>query len=146
MTGALKQLPFGKSVALLTDARFSGVSTGACIGHIGPEGLAGGPIGKVLDGDRIRIRIDARRIVGTVDLVGDAGGRFSPEEGRDVLARRSPRPDLAPNAALPADTRLWAALQLAGGGVWAGCVYDPDRILAVLEAGRAALGRPADLA
>ena len=55
VTAALKHLPFGRQVALLTDARFSGLSTGACIGHIGPEGLAGGPIGKVLDGDVIRI-------------------------------------------------------------------------------------------
>src|SRR5207253_10331565 len=70
VTGALKHLPFGKHVALLTDARFSGVSTGACIGHIGPEGLAGGPIGKVLDGDLIRIRIDLKRIEGSINLVG----------------------------------------------------------------------------
>ncbi len=136
VTGALKQLPFGKHVALLTDARFSGVSTGACVGHISPEGLAGGPIGRVLDGDRVRVRIDGRGIDGAVDLVGDAGRRFSPEEGRRVLAGRPMRSDLAPNPALPADTRLWAALQLAGGGVWAGCVYDPERIIAALEAGR----------
>ncbi len=144
VTGALKQLPCGKQVALLTDARFSGVSTGACIGHIAPEALAGGPIGRVLDGDRIRIRIDGRRIEGAVDLVGAGGHRFTPEEGRQVLAGRPPRPDLMPNAALPADTRLWAALQLAGGGVWAGCVYDPDRIATVLEAGRKVLGGTAD--
>ena len=58
VTSALKHLPFGKQVALITDARFSGVSTGACIGHVGPEALAGGPIGKLQDGDRIRITID----------------------------------------------------------------------------------------
>src|SRR5256886_13953256 len=62
VTGALKQLPFGKHVALLTDARFSGLSTGACIGHIGPEALAGGPIGKGMGGDIIRIHIDRSRI------------------------------------------------------------------------------------
>ena len=56
ITSALKHLSFGKHVAVLTDARFSGVSTGACIGHIGPEALAGGPIGKVRDGDTIRDR------------------------------------------------------------------------------------------
>ena len=44
---ALKHLTWGKDVALLTDARFSGVSTGACIGHISPEALADGPIGKI---------------------------------------------------------------------------------------------------
>jgi putative YjhG/YagF family dehydratase len=134
VTGALKQLSFGNQVALLTDTRFSGLSTGACIGHIGPEGLAGGPIGKVRDGDIIQIRIDGARTEGSVDLVGEGGRRFSPEEGAQVLARRSTRPDLAPNSALPADTRLWAALQLASGGTWGGCVYDVDRILDALRA------------
>ncbi len=141
VTGALKQLPHGKSVALLTDARFSGVSTGACIGHIGPEGLAGGPIGKILDGDRIRIRVDRNRIEGSVDLVGDGVRRFEPEEGVTILAARLTRQDLRANPGLPTDTRLWAALQRAGGGTWAGCVYDADRILEMLEAGRSALAK-----
>jgi xylonate dehydratase len=133
VTASLKHLPFGKHVALLTDARFSGLSTGACIGHIGPEGLAGGPIGKVLEGDVIRIVVDRHRLEGTVDLVGAGERRFTPEEGARVLAARAPRPDLAPNPALPEDTRLWAALQCAGGGTWAGCVYDADRIIAALK-------------
>jgi putative YjhG/YagF family dehydratase len=141
VTSALKHLPFGKHIALLTDARFSGVSTGACIGHIGPEGLAGGPIGKVLDGDIIRILIDRNRMDGSVDLIGEGNRRFSPEEGAVILSKRSPRKDLAPNPALPDDTRLWAALQSAGGGTWAGCVYDANRIMALLNAGRAALNR-----
>ena len=136
VTSALKHLPFGKDIALLTDARFSGVSSGACIGHIGPEGLAAGPIGKVMDGDVIRIRIDVNRLEGTVDLVGDGERRFTAEEGTRILERRSGRTDLAAHAALPTDTRLWAALQLAGGGTWAGCVYDAERIIAALEAGR----------
>jgi xylonate dehydratase len=127
-------------VALLTDARFSGVSTGACIGHIGPEGLAGGPIGKVRDGDLIRIHIG--RDEGRVDLVGEEGRRFTAEEGIAVLASRITRDDLAAHALLPADTRLWAALQRASGGTWAGCVYDVDRIVAALEAGREALAKP----
>jgi xylonate dehydratase len=135
VTGALKHLPSGKTIALLTDARFSGVSTGACIGHVGPEALAGGPLGKLVDGDLIRIELDPGRIEGRVDLVGESGRRFSPEEGARVLARRSSRPDLAPHAALPPDTRLWAALQLAGGGTWGGCVYDPDRIVTAIQAG-----------
>jgi len=139
VTSALKHLPFGKHIALLTDARFSGVSTGACIGHIGPEGLAGGPIGKVLDGDIIRIVIDRNRMDGSIDLIGEGIHRFGAEEGSAILAKRATRKDLVPNPALPEDTRLWAALQLAGGGTWAGCVYDPDRIIALLEAGRAAL-------
>jgi putative YjhG/YagF family dehydratase len=136
VTGALKHMPHGKQVALLTDARFSGFSTGACVGHIGPEGLAGGPIGKVLDGDIIRIRIDGKRIEGSVDLVGEGRRRFTPEEGNKILAARVPRKDLAPNPALPEDTRLWAALQLAGGGIWGGCVYDPEQIIATLKAGQ----------
>jgi dihydroxyacid dehydratase/phosphogluconate dehydratase len=138
ITGALKHLPHGKQVALLTDARFSGLSTGACLGHIGPEGLAGGPIGRVLDGDIIRIHIDGRRIEGSVDLIGEGQRRFTPEEGERVLAARTPRKDLAPNPALPEDTRLWAALQLASGGIWAGCVYDPEQIIAALKTGQRA--------
>ena len=134
VTSALKHLPFGKEVALLTDARFSGVSTGACIGHIGPEGLAGGPIGKVLDGDMIRIQIDCRRNEGSVDFVGEGGRRFTPAEGAEILSKRATRKDLSPNAALPEDTRLWAALQLASGGTWAGCVYDPAQIIAKIQA------------
>jgi dihydroxyacid dehydratase/phosphogluconate dehydratase len=123
----------------VTDARFSGVSTGACIGHVGPEALAGGPIGRVRDGDQIRIVIDRNRLVGSVDLVGDATKTFTDEDARQELARRAPRSDLAPDPGLPADTRLWAALQAAGGGTWGGCVYDVDRIVALLEAGRNAV-------
>jgi putative YjhG/YagF family dehydratase len=133
VTGALKFLPQGKQVALLTDARFSGVSTGACIGHIGPEGLAGGPIGKLVDGDIVRIVIDRSRIEGAVDLVGAGGRRFSAEEGAQVLAARTSRNDLAANPALPEDTKLWAALQLASGGTWAGCVFDAERIAELLR-------------
>jgi len=136
VTGALKQLPFGKHVALLTDARFSGVSTGACIGHIGPEALAGGPIGKVLEDDVIRICIDLNCNEGAVDLVGAGRRCFTPAEGAALLAGRAPRKDLAPHAALPEDTRLWAALQSAAGGTWAGCVYDAGRIIETLAAGR----------
>ena len=58
VTSALKQLPHCKHVAVMTDARFSGVSTGACIGHVSPEALAGGPVGKVLEGDLIEIVVD----------------------------------------------------------------------------------------
>ncbi|MCA9222531.1 MAG: dihydroxy-acid dehydratase, partial [Planctomycetales bacterium] len=117
------------------DARFSGVSTGACIGHVGPEALSGGPIGKVRDGDLIQIVVDRNQLTGSVDLVGDGEREFTPAEGADVLAARTPRPDLAPDPQLPDDTRLWAALQRAGGGTWGGCVYDVDRIVAALDAG-----------
>ncbi|MEE2707758.1 MAG: YjhG/YagF family D-xylonate dehydratase [Planctomycetota bacterium] len=133
ITAALKYVSWGRDVALLTDARFSGVSTGACIGHVGPEALAGGPIGKVRDGDLIRIEIDRNELVGTVDLVGDGQREFSPEEGGTVLEQRPVREDLAPDPELPEETRLWAALQRVGGGTWGGCVYDVDRIVAMLS-------------
>jgi dihydroxyacid dehydratase/phosphogluconate dehydratase len=106
---------------------------------VGPEALAGGPIGKVRDGDIIRIVIDRTRLEGSVDLVGEAGcppGEQSVERGTRLLRERAPRGDLAPHPDLPADTRLWAALQEAGGGTWSGCVYDVEAIIAALEAGR----------
>jgi len=128
VTSALKHLPDGKRVALVTDARFSGVSTGACIGHVGPEGLAGGPIGKIVDGDVIGIVIDLRAAVGSVDLVAHGPRTFTPEAAAAELAARPARGDLAADPHLPADTRLWALLQEASGGTWAGCVYDEERI------------------
>jgi putative YjhG/YagF family dehydratase len=132
ITSALKHLRFGKHIAVLTDARFSGVSTGACVGHISPEALAGGPIGKLRDGDGIQILIDRNRLEGSIDLIGEGGTVFGPEQGARVLAQRPPRPDLAPDPNLPDDTRLWAALQRLGGGTWGGCVYDVDAIVAAL--------------
>ena len=136
LTSALKYLPFGKHVALLTDARFSGVSTGACIGHVSPEALAGGPIGKLRDGDLIEIVIDRVALEGSVNLVGEAGVPAGAEEGSRILARRTSRPDLAADPGLPDDTRLWAALQDVSGGTWGGCVFDVDAILAVIAAGK----------
>lgn len=140
LTSALKYLPFGRQVALITDARFSGVSTGACIGHVGPEALAGGPIGKLQDGDWIRIVIDTRRLEGRVDFVGEGDRRFSPEQGAQVLAARALRADLAPAAGLPDDTRLWALLQQVSGGTWGGCVYDLAAIAQRLGLGQTAPG------
>ena len=128
VTSALKQLPCASRVALITDARFSGVSTGACVGHVGPEALAGGPIGKLVDGDTIAIVIDTRTADGSIDLVGHGGRSFTVAEAAAELATRSSRPDLAPDPHLPDDTRLWAALQQASGGTWAGCVYDTVRL------------------
>ena len=133
ITSALKQLPHCKHVAVLTDARFSGVSTGACIGHISPEALAGGPIGKIQDGDRIEIIIDRESLTGSLHLVGDADETFGAEEGSRRLAQRKPRADLRPHPQLPDDTRLWAALVHASGGVWGGCVYDVDKIVLQLK-------------
>jgi dihydroxyacid dehydratase/phosphogluconate dehydratase len=134
VTSALKYLEGGAKVALLTDARFSGVSTGPCVGHIGPEALAGGPIGRLRDGDQIRVIVDSTRLEGSIDLVGSGtAGADVPADA--VLAERAPNPDLAPDPDLPDATRLWAALQNASGGVWGGCVYDTDAIIRKLTAG-----------
>jgi dihydroxyacid dehydratase/phosphogluconate dehydratase len=124
ITSALKYLEFGKHVAVLTDARFSGVSTGACIGHVTPEALAGGPIGKLRDGDLVEIVVDRVKLTGSVNLMVDG----SVEAGARELAARPPRPDLAPDPELPEATRLWALLQDASGGTWGGCVFDVDAI------------------
>lgn len=124
LTIALKHLPWGKNVALITDGRFSGVSTGACVGHISPEAWAGGPIGKVRDGDTIRIEIDCRKMTGSVDFAGDI----------DELLARPANEKLVPLPGVPNDTRLWAALQNVSGGTWGGCVYDVDTIIERLSA------------
>lgn len=133
LTSALKHLSFGKHVTLITDARFSGVSTGACIGHVGPEALAGGPIGKLIDGDWIEIKIDRARLKGSIQFVGEGDKVYTPQQGKEILAKRSPHPELMPDPDLPDDTRLWAALQAASGGTWRGCVYDVERIIAALN-------------
>lgn len=143
ITSALKFLPWGREVAVVTDARFSGVSTGACIGHVGPEALEGGPIGKLRDGDWVEIVIDRNNLLGSVNFVGEGEGdqekRYSVAEGAAILAARSTHPAIRPDAQLPDDTRLWAALQRLGGGTWGGCVYDVEQILRVIAAGEAAL-------
>jgi putative YjhG/YagF family dehydratase len=139
LTSALRYLDYGKQVAIVTDARFSGVSTGACIGHVSPEALAGGPIGKVRDGDSIEIVIDRRKLEGSVNVVGENGELVGAAAGAEILARRAPRPDLAADPNLPDDTRLWAALQEASGGTWNGSVYDVDAIIRLLAAGKRAL-------
>ena len=153
LTSALRYLPFGKEVALITDARFSGVSTGACIGHIGPEALAGGAIGRVREGDMIQIEVDTVNLRGTLNLINPPARNGSGSSGNGVdssaqqvagsqlLAGRSLHPDLTADPRLPDDTRLWAALQAVSGGTWAGCVYDTDRILEVLAAGEKALAQ-----
>ena len=133
LTAALKHLPWGKHIPLLTDARFSGVSTGACVGHIGPEALAGGPIGKLQDGDLIEIVIDQRKLEGRIDLVGTSENELTPQEAQALLQQRPPHPQLQPRSELPADTRLWAALQEVGGGTWGGAVYDVEKIVQALE-------------
>ena len=139
LTGALRYLPFGKHVAVVTDARFSGVSTGACIGHVSPEALAGGPIGRVRDNDLIEIVVDTRTLEGSLNFVGEEGVDIGADEGTRILERRTPRADLAPDSNLPDDTRIWAALQDVSGGAWGGAVYDVDAILRTIAAGKAAL-------
>lgn len=139
LTSALKHLSYGKYITLLTDARFSGVSTGACIGHVGPEGLAGGPIGKLRDGDILDVRIDTRNLEGHLHFVGTTNEELSFVEGSAVLNNREPHPTMAPDPSLPDDTKLWAALQGVSGGTWRGSVYDTDRIIGVLKAGQKAL-------
>ncbi|MFZ9225848.1 MAG: dihydroxy-acid dehydratase [Candidatus Nanopelagicaceae bacterium] len=67
ITGAIKGAGLGKSVLLITDGRFSGGTTGLCVGHVSPEAVDGGPIALVKNGDRIRIDIKAR----TLDLLVD---------------------------------------------------------------------------
>jgi putative YjhG/YagF family dehydratase len=122
VTSTLRYSAVGKNLAVLTDARFSGVSTGPCIGHASPEALAGGPLGKLRDGDPIRLRIDTKALTGSAEYVGDL----------EEFNARLLHPDLAPDPRLPADTRLWAALQNASGGSWGGCVYDVDAIVSRL--------------
>src|SRR5262249_47704774 len=125
VTSALRYLDFGKHVAVITDARFSGVSTGACIGHVTPEALAGGPIGKLRDGDQVEIVVDRVNLRGSVNLLMDG----SVEAGSQALAERRLRDDLAPDPDLPPETRLWAALQDLGGGTWGGCVFDVEKVV-----------------
>lgn len=139
LTSALKYLSFGKHVTLLTDARFSGVSTGACIGHIGPEGLANGPIGKLRNGDLIEIYINTKELEGHIHFLGRPDNEVTPDEGSAILAERPVNPDVKPSPKLPDDTRLWAALQSVSGGIWRGSIYDVDRIIEVLQAGEEAL-------
>jgi len=139
ITTALRYLPWGKHVALLTDGRFSGFSSGACVGHIGPEALAGGPIAAVRDDDIIEIVIDRTTLSGSVNLTGTNGAPLDAGAAAALLRERGPHPALAAHEKLPDDTRLWAALQRASGGAWSGCVYDVDRIIAALDAGAEAL-------
>lgn len=122
VTAALKHIDDGGLIPLLTDGRFSGVSTGPCVGHVTPEAAVGGPLGAVRDGDEITIDIDTIRLTGRIDVAADD----------DVLAARGPHPGLAERPPLPDDVRLWAALQALSGGCWGGCVYDVDAISAAV--------------
>ncbi len=136
ITIALKYTKALKHMALITDGRFSGFSSGPCIGHVGPEALADGPIGKILDGDIIEINIDRNKMQGSINLIGSKdcpNEKLSVENGNEILKRRSLRSDLKANSELPKATKLWAALQQTGGGTWGGCVYDVDKIIEKLK-------------
>jgi dihydroxy-acid dehydratase len=92
ITGAIKGAGLGKEVLLLTDGRFSGGTTGLCVGHVAPEAVDGGPIGLVLDGDRVRLDVAARRLDLLVDEPEMAARRagWTPVEPRPrggVLAK-----------------------------------------------------------
>jgi dihydroxyacid dehydratase/phosphogluconate dehydratase len=138
---ALKHLSWGKQVALLTDARFSGVSTGACIGHISPEALAGGPIGKIVDNDLIQIEIDTKNLGGSINFVGSIEEKLDFQKAENILNERNPNEKLEADPRLHADTKLWAALQNISGGTWGGCVFDTEKIMKTLHAGQKALNK-----
>jgi putative YjhG/YagF family dehydratase len=136
---ALKHLSWGKQVALLTDARFSGVSTGACIGHISPEALAGGPLGRIKDNDLIEITVDTKELAGSIHFIGTIEKELSLAEAEAVLSKRPQNPNLESDPRLHNDTKLWAALQNVSGGTWGGCVFDTEKIIQALQAGEEAL-------
>ena len=133
LTSFLRYLPTGRGIALVTDARFSGVSTGPCIGHVSPEALEGGPIGKLVDGDLIRIVVDTRNLEASLDLVGHEQEEWTAAEAAIALEERPVNPAVEPDAELPLDTALWARLQSVSGGLWGGCVYDHEAILEALQ-------------
>jgi putative YjhG/YagF family dehydratase len=145
VTSALKYIPWGKDVPVLTDGRFSGVSTGPCIGHVGPEGLAGGPIGRLRDNDEIEIVVDQKTLTGQVNLIGVNNQRPSSIDLQNILASRPRHPQLKPHPDLPSDTKLWGLLQSLSGGIWRGCVYDVDRIIEHLKSSSESLEHPSSL-
>jgi len=92
VTGAIKGAGLGKDVLLLTDGRFSGGTTGLCVGHVAPEAVDGGPIAFVRDGDRIRLDTETRRLDLLVDEAELAARRQGwappgPKHVRGVLAK-----------------------------------------------------------
>ena len=91
ITGAIKGAGLGKSVLLLTDGRFSGGSTGLCVGHVAPEAVEGGPIAFIKDGDLVRIDVKAR----TLDLLVDPAELASRKIGWNPLPHKFKRGVLA---------------------------------------------------
>ena len=123
ITSALKYTKALSENALITDGRFSGFSSGPCIGHIGPEALSGGPIGKLIDGDQIKIEINKDHCVGRIDYIGDV----------EAFQKRPMNPNLREDPNMPESVKLWAALQNTGGGTWGGCVPNVGEIIKKLN-------------
>ena len=98
-----------------------------------PEALEGGPIGRLVEGDIVRVVVDPERLEASVDLVGHGNEEFTAGEAALVLGERPRRADITADPDLPADTALWAKMQSASGGLWGGCVYDHDAIIAALD-------------
>jgi dihydroxy-acid dehydratase len=98
ITGAIKGAGLGKDVLLITDGRFSGGTTGLCVGHVAPEAVDGGPIAFVREGDRVRIDIPNR----TLELLVDEAELASRREGWEPLPPRYTRGVLAKYARLVA--------------------------------------------
>jgi dihydroxy-acid dehydratase len=96
VTGAIKGAGLGKSVLLVTDGRFSGGTTGLCIGHVAPEAVDGGPIAFVHDGDRVRLDVEAR----TLDLLVDDAELAARRDGWVPPAAKHTRGVLAKYARL----------------------------------------------
>lgn len=84
ITAAIKGAGLGKDVLLITDGRFSGGTTGLCIGHIAPESEVGGPIGLVEEGDIIKVDVPARRLDMLVDdeTLAERRNNWRPREAR----------------------------------------------------------------
>jgi dihydroxy-acid dehydratase len=94
ITAAIKGAGLGKDVLLVTDGRFSGGTTGLCVGHVAPEAVDGGPIAHLRDGDRIRLDVGS----GSLELLVDAAELdrraagwqpLPPRYSRGVLAKYS---------------------------------------------------------
>ncbi|MNW53389.1 Dihydroxy-acid dehydratase [compost metagenome] len=107
ITGAIKGAGLGKTVLLLTDGRFSGGTTGLCVGHVAPEAVDGGPIAFVRDGDRIRLDV-ARK---TLDLLVEEAEIEARKEGWAPLAPKFTRGVLAKYAKLVQSASRGAILE-----------------------------------
>jgi dihydroxy-acid dehydratase len=104
VTGAIKGAGLGKDVLLLTDGRFSGGTTGLCVGHVAPEAVDGGPIAFVRDGDRIRLDTETRRL----DLLVDAAELAARRQGWSAPGPKHVRGVLAKYAKLVGSARYGA--------------------------------------